>query len=74
MTTEQSAEWLRRTHPHRMRYEFFSDKNPWMRWIGELAESIRADRKPVSKDNPLLAIQDAVSSQIIGALDWYKDV
>src|SRR5271165_6822052 len=29
--TEQSAQWLRQMHPHRLRYELFSDKNPFIR-------------------------------------------
>ena len=71
MTTEQSAEWLRRLHPHRVRYELFSDKNPWMQLTRGLAESIRANRKPVAKDNPLLALQEAMSDRIVDALDQY---
>ena len=74
MTTEQGAEWLRRLHPHRVRFELFSDKNPWMQSIGGLAEDVRANRKPVAADNPFLALQEAVSDQIIDALDRYRDM
>ena len=74
MTTEQSAEWLRRLHPHRVRFELFSDKNPWMQSIRGLAEGVRANRKPVARDNPFLAFQEAMSNQIIDALDRYRDM
>jgi hypothetical protein len=74
MTTEQSAEWSRRVHPHRVRFELFSDRNPWLRSLGGLAESVRANRKPVAADNPFLALQEAVSDQIVDALDRYRDM
>ena len=73
MVTEQSADWLRQMHPHRLRYEAFSDKNPLLRPMRELAESARANRRPVSADNPFLAMQEAVSQQIVQALDAYSD-
>jgi hypothetical protein len=73
LTTEQSAEWLRRAHPHRMRYEFFSDKNPLMQPIAGLADDIRANRRPVSEDNMFLRAQEALSDQIVKALDTYGD-
>ena len=37
-----------------MRYEAFSDKNPLLRPVRELAESARENRRPVSADNPFL--------------------
>jgi hypothetical protein len=74
LATEQSADWLRRHHPHRVRFEIFSDKNPWMRSIGKLAESVRADRRPVAPDNPLLSLQEAMSDRIVDTLDRYRDM
>jgi hypothetical protein len=73
LTTEQSAEWLRRAHPHRMRYEFFSDRNPLMQPIAGLTDGIRANRRPVSEDNLFLRAQEALSDQIVKALDLYRD-
>ena len=73
MVNEQTAERLRQIHPHRLRYEAFSDKNPLLRPVGELAENARANRRPVSADNPFLAMQEAVSRQIVQALDTYRD-
>jgi Protein of unknown function (DUF3141) len=72
--TDQTADWLRRLHPHRVRFEMFSDRNPWMRTVGGLAESVRANRKPVAPDNRLLALQEAVSNRIGEALDRYGEV
>ena len=73
MANDQTADWLRRMHPHRVRFEAFSDKNPLLRPIAQLAETVRANRRPVDGGNPFLAIQEAVSQQIVDALNGYRD-
>jgi hypothetical protein len=74
IVNEQAADALRRMHPHRIRYEALSDKNPLVKPIAQLAEQVRANRRPVGDDNPFLAAQQAVSKQIVEALDRYRDV
>ena len=70
---DQTADWLRQMHPHRLRYEAFSDKNPLLQPVRELAEGARANRRPVTADNPFLAMQEAVSRQIVQAFDMSRD-
>jgi len=72
MTSEQSAEWMRNMHPYRMRYELFSDMNPFLKGISALAEQVREQRRPASPDNPFLRMQEAASDQIVAALDQYQ--
>ncbi len=67
--TEPMAEATRAMHPNRLRFEIFSDKNPFMSAIKPIAEQVRASRKPVSADNPLLAAEKQASSWIIAALE-----
>ena len=67
------AEWMRQMHPLRLQYEFFSDANPMMAPVADLAEQVRKDRKSVAADNPLVALQDNVSRQIVAALDAWQD-
>jgi len=74
MVTEASAERLRESHPLRMRYTMFSSKNPLLNQIPALAEKVRAERRPVGKDNVFLQMQEAWSKQIVTALDNYRDV
>ena len=74
MVTEPAAEWLRRLHPHRIRYEIFSDRNPLMQPVRHWAEIIRASRRPVAPDNFFLAVQEAVSDCIVDVLDRYRDL
>ena len=72
-TSEQSASWLRRLHPHRLRYELFSDKNPLMANVASQAESIKAKRQPAAPGNRFLALQEEISNQIIGMYDSFHE-
>ena len=72
-TTEQGVEFLRRTHPNRLRFHAFADDNPFMAPVAPLAEAVRADRRPVSPDNPFLAFERMVSGMIANGLEaWGK--
>lgn len=73
MASEQSADALRRLHPNRLRFEGFSDRNPLMRPVAQLAATVRGKRRPVERDNPFLALEQAASQQIVDALDRYRD-
>ncbi len=71
--TADSAAALNCLHPARMQFEMWSDANPFMRPLAELAERVRADRRPVSPDNPLLALEKRAASQIEAGLDGFRD-
>jgi hypothetical protein len=71
MASETSAELLRETHPHRMRFAAFSDSNPFMATVKPLADAIRADRRPVSPDNPLLTMEKVTSTWISTCWESY---
>ncbi|HXU90625.1 MAG TPA: DUF3141 domain-containing protein, partial [Methylomirabilota bacterium] len=72
--SEQTREWLHTVHPSELPFEVFSERNPLMRHIAELAEQVRQQRRPASPDNPLLQLQAAVSERIIAALDAWRDL
>src|SRR4029077_11964339 len=63
------AEWMQQLHPLRLQYELFSKANPMMAPVAALAEQARKTRKPVSADNPFVALQENVSRQIVATLD-----
>src|SRR6516162_6795305 len=67
------AERLQRMHPLRVQYEIFSSANPFMASVAAMAEEVRKSRRPVAPDNPLLAMQETVSNQIVAALDGWRD-
>src|SRR6476469_5941644 len=64
MVTPTMAEWARNMHPLRLQYEALSSQNPAMAPIATRAEQIRKDRKPVSSNNPFVAMQENFSNQI----------
>ena len=74
MTTETSAQTLRRMSSHRAKYYMLSDANPAMRAVGAMAESVRENRHPVSDDNPYLKAQNEISEGIVRALDAWRDM
>jgi len=73
LVTPSMGERASDLHPLRLQYEIFSSQNPFMRTAQSFAEQARADRRPVSEDNPFLAFQEQISKQIINALDSWRD-
>jgi hypothetical protein len=71
---ETAAEALRNLHPNRLQYWLWSDRNPWMGGVKQLAETVRRHRRPVAADNPFLAVEQRASEQIERSLDGYRDV
>ena len=70
----QTAEWLHKLNPAELPFELFSDRNPLMQQIAQMAEQVREQRRPASPDNPFLAIQAMVSEGIVAALDGWRDL
>jgi pimeloyl-ACP methyl ester carboxylesterase len=66
------ADWMRQLHPLRLQYELFSDQNPAMASVAALAGQVRENRKSVVSDNPLVAMQENFSNQIVTALDAWR--
>jgi Protein of unknown function (DUF3141) len=66
--TERGAEFLRSTHPNRLRFEMFGDQNPFAAPIGAWAEAVRTDRRAAHPGNPLLAWERMVSDWITTGL------
>ncbi len=72
MTTQQSADLLREMHANRLRFAAFSDRNPAMRPVKELAAAVRADRKSVAPNNPLLVWEQIASTWISTCWENYR--
>jgi len=71
---EQTSDWLHKLNASELPLQLFSERNPLMRQVAQLAELVRQQRRPVSPDNPLLAWQTMISDGIIAALDGYRDL
>jgi pimeloyl-ACP methyl ester carboxylesterase len=72
-TNPMMAEWMRQMHPLRLQYELFSDANPFMAPVKAAAERARDERKPVTSENPFLALQERMSQQIVAGFDMWRD-
>ena len=71
--SQESAQFLRRMHPNRLRFQMFADQNPFMWPVADWAEMVRESRRPVRADNPFLTFEHAVSDMIAGGLEmWGK--
>jgi pimeloyl-ACP methyl ester carboxylesterase len=60
--------------PAELPHQLFSDRNPLMRQIAQLAEQVRGQRQPIPPDHPLLQVQAMISEGIIAALDGWRDL
>ncbi len=67
--TEQAATAMRDLHPNRLRFQMFADSNPLITPVATWAEQVHANRRPVSADNPFLAVERMMSDWIAGGLE-----
>ena len=74
MMSAPVAEWMRHIHPLRLQYEIFSDANPFMAIVKNVAGHVQKARKPVANDNPYLALQGILSEQIVAGLNIWRDM
>jgi tellurite resistance protein len=74
MTTEQGAALRRELLFSRAQHYLLSDRNPLLAAVGPLAEQARTSRRPVSPDNPYLAMERELSKGIETWLDSFRDV
>ncbi|NPU84212.1 MAG: DUF3141 domain-containing protein [Syntrophaceae bacterium] len=68
-----SAEIFKQMHPLRFQRYIFSDLNPAVRPVKALADMVRKTRRPVSPDNPFVAIEKQMNEGAVDALNLYRD-
>ncbi|RDJ10542.1 DUF3141 domain-containing protein [Rhizobium grahamii] len=73
MVPEWTVDQLRDAHPLRLQYELFSDVNPLMAPIADLAVDVEDERRPVAAGNPFLALEQAFSQQIVAGLEAWRE-
>ncbi len=73
--TKNTAEIMKQLHPLRVNKYIYADRvNPFMAIFKALAPVVKKNRRPVSADNPLLALEKEVSNNIVTALDAYQNM
>ena len=73
-TNEHTAELMEKLNPSELPFEIFSERNPMMRQVAQLAEQVRQHRHPATANNPLVQWQSRFSEGIVAALDGYRDL
>ena len=74
LTSLQSAQAMRDLHPNRLRFAMFSDRNPAMQPVRELAAQIRAARKPAAANNPMASLEGVASAWITAYWENYRSM
>ena len=72
--TRDSADWLRKLSGSELPYAIFSEGNPLMGYVEQLAGQVRAQRQAVEADNPMLAVQNIFSEATVAGLNAYRDM
>ena len=73
-STELSAEILRQLHPLRVSRYIFSDRNPSVWPLKALTPMIKKQRRPVTPDNPFLALEKIFADSTEIGLNFYRDM
>src|ERR687897_276219 len=63
-----NARMVSQSLPARAQHLWFSDRNPWMAPVKAMAETARANRRPVPPGNPFTQIEREVSRDIVDVL------
>jgi hypothetical protein len=71
---EGAATWMRKLHPLRLQFELFSSANPFMTYLASMADVVRQNRQPVTKDNVFVQAEAAASKWIESSLNLYRDL
>ena len=68
-SNQTTAQAIRMMQPARSVHYWFSDRNPWLRAMGGVADAARATRQPAKRDNPFNAWEKAFSDSVTAILD-----
>lgn len=72
MSNEMTAKLRREFHPLRFQRWALSDLNPFLAWVGPVAQQVRAQRKALPKDDPLRKAEAAMAEVVSASLDHYR--
>jgi pimeloyl-ACP methyl ester carboxylesterase len=74
MSNETTAEIGRQLNPMRLEQGAASDRNPWLAWVGPMAEAVKAARQPLPEGSVFKQAEGAASEWISASLDLYRDL
>lgn len=75
LVTPQLAQLIRDAHPARISRRAFADShNPAMKWLGQMAPQLQAQRRPAAPDNPWLALEQLSAQGLMQGMDLLRDL
>jgi pimeloyl-ACP methyl ester carboxylesterase len=72
VSNEYSAKLAREFHPLRFQRWAISDLNPWLWWLGPVAQAVKAQRQTVDADDPRRKAEKMGSELISASLDYCR--
>jgi len=69
-----TAKLGRQFHPLRMQRWALSDLNPWLAWLPQAAEAVRAARQNVDGENSAKKVEKTASAAIGASLEYYRAI
>ncbi len=73
MVTPLTAKMIKSTHPARAQRLIFSDQNPLMQPVCEIAARISKNREPLDPSHPFLALERWWASSVLQTIDVMRD-
>jgi hypothetical protein len=74
LATDEGGKLSRELHPLRFQRWIFSDRNPWLAWLGPAAEMAKAQRQALGPNEPARQSEKMLSEVISATLDYYRAV
>jgi pimeloyl-ACP methyl ester carboxylesterase len=71
---ELTAKLSRQFHPLRFQRWAISDMNPWLAWLGPLAQSVRSQRQALPADDPMRKLEKLNAELFSASLDYHRAV
>ena len=72
MSNDYGAKLAREFHPLRFQRWAISDLNPWLGWLGPVAQAVKAQRQAVGPDDMRRKAEKMGSEVISASLDYYR--
>jgi pimeloyl-ACP methyl ester carboxylesterase len=73
-SSEDTASLARELHPLRVQRWALSDENPWLWWLGPVAEAVKVQRQAAGPDQPFRRVEGMMSELVSGSLDLFRDI
>jgi pimeloyl-ACP methyl ester carboxylesterase len=74
LSNDYGAKLAREFHPLRLQRWVMSDLNPWLWWLGPVAQTVKAQRQAVDAGDPRRRAEKMGSELISASLDYYRAI